>query len=142
MLADVPQTLTDVGVYAGVLAAIITTAGLVSRLRPVKWLWRTIISDPAAGWFRREVAEEIEQALVPVKAELSANGGDSVKDMAITAARIATRIADQKVIEKDAAYERHRLQDERFQAGSDRMDRIESQLGEVIDMLTTNEAGR
>lgn len=41
---------------AGILAA-------ATKARPVRWLGRTIVADPFRRWFRREVAEVVDERL-------------------------------------------------------------------------------
>jgi hypothetical protein len=58
---------------AGSTAAI----GFLLKLPPVRWVWRTLISEPVAGWFQREVHED---TIPLIKQELQLNGGESIKD--------------------------------------------------------------
>lgn len=78
------------------LSAIIGFVLLVARLRPVKWFVRKVVTDPLKSWFRQSVREELEQvveltatpmveevverAIAPIRAELTFNGGSSIKD--------------------------------------------------------------
>lgn len=80
MLAEVPQWLSDVVATLAALAAIGTSATVLSRFAPVRWVWRQLVGDPLARWFRREVRDEVDEAVEPIKAELSTNGGRSLKD--------------------------------------------------------------
>lgn len=79
MLADGAAALIDVGAAAGALVAIIGAVVLVTRLRPVKWLWRTLVSEPLSRWFRAQVREEVG----PAVQELSPNGGESFRDLVL-----------------------------------------------------------
>lgn len=79
--------LVDLGASALALTAIIGLIVLVSRLRPVKWLWRHVVSDPLASWFRDQVREEVQVATKPlevrlgsIEANLSPNAGKSLRD--------------------------------------------------------------
>lgn len=79
--------LVDVGIAAGAVAAIISCAVLVARLRPVRWVWRTLVAYPLARWFREQVAHEFEPRVAPLHERLSAvenelrpNGGTSFRD--------------------------------------------------------------
>ena len=43
--------------------ATVTALGVLSRLRPIRWLGRTVIKDPLAAWFRHEVAQIVDERL-------------------------------------------------------------------------------
>jgi len=73
-------TLADVATNVVALAAFLTALGVLSRLRPVKWLWRHVVKDPLSGWFRVEVGAVVNEQLEPLRAELSFNGGATTKD--------------------------------------------------------------
>jgi hypothetical protein len=76
----VQTVLVDVGTLAGSLAAILGCCLLVSRLRAVRWVWRTMIADPLAGWQREQVEHVVEPIVAEVRAELRPNGGSSAYD--------------------------------------------------------------
>lgn len=83
-------TLADVATNVVALAAFLTALGVLSRLRPVKWLWRHVVKDPLSGWFRVEVGAVVNEQLEPLRAELSFNGGATTKD---AVARVETAVA-------------------------------------------------
>jgi hypothetical protein len=62
------------------LAAFCTAIGVLSRLRPSKWLWRHIVSNPARDWANGLLDEKFDDKLAPIYAELSYNGGSTTKD--------------------------------------------------------------
>lgn len=47
--------LASAAILAGELSAIVAFLGLTSRLRPVKWLWRRLVTDPLGEWFRHQI---------------------------------------------------------------------------------------
>lgn len=49
--------------FVGSVAAFCVAVGVISRLRPVKWLWRTLVKDPFTIWFRREVGDIVDAKL-------------------------------------------------------------------------------
>lgn len=52
-VAEVPPFLTDA---AGIITAVSVIIGgfiLLSRLRPAKWIWRRLVSDPLGEWGSR-----------------------------------------------------------------------------------------
>lgn len=59
------------------LAGVITALGLISRTRPVRWLYRHLIGDPFIQWFRKTGGEIIEEK---VGKEFASNGGASLRD--------------------------------------------------------------
>lgn len=62
------------------LAAFCTALGVLSRLKPMKWLWRQNVKDPLSGWLREVVDERLEHKLQPIRYQLETNGGQSLKD--------------------------------------------------------------
>lgn len=71
----------------GALAVIVGAVTGLSRLRAARWLWRQLVAKPGSRWFRREVTEVVEPIveakLEPIRRELEANGGTSLKDVAV-----------------------------------------------------------
>lgn len=63
------------GVLVGIAAGL-GALGVLSRLRPVRWLWRHLVVDPVSEWFRSEVRDEV----APILAEVRPNGGASFRD--------------------------------------------------------------
>lgn len=88
VLAEAPRALVDLGAASAAVTAVIVLATLLTKARPVRWLWRTTIAVPLAAWFRAQVAHEIEPRIAEVRAELRPNGGSSAYD------RLSLRLAD------------------------------------------------
>jgi hypothetical protein len=49
-----------VGALCASLVAIVAAVRTLSGLRPVKWVWRALVADPASRKLRAEVREAIE----------------------------------------------------------------------------------
>lgn len=75
IVADVPPFMTDA---AGIVTATVVIVGgfaFLSRLRPMKWMWRKLVSDPlgewGARWFRSGAEtwhrEKIEPRLTKIE---------------------------------------------------------------------------
>ena len=84
--------MTSTGVVTAVvgLAAFCAALGALSRLKPVKWMWRQIVADPLSTWFDDKLDAKID----PIKAELSRNGGGSMKDAVVEMRESIARIDD------------------------------------------------
>lgn len=67
MLAELPTWLTDAGTIAGVIIATAAVLGLVARARPVRWLWRQLVSDPIGGWASGVVSAQVD----PVRSDIA-----------------------------------------------------------------------
>lgn len=80
VLAAIPRVLQDVGAAAAALTATLLFVGLVWRSRPMRWVWRRLVAEPFASWFRAQIAHEIEPRIAEVRAELRPNGGSSFRD--------------------------------------------------------------
>lgn len=50
-----------VGALCAALVAIVAAVRTLSGLRPVKWLWRALVADPASHKLRSEVREAIDE---------------------------------------------------------------------------------
>lgn len=93
--------LRDLGLTAAAVTAIVGCVVLVARLRPVRWVWRTIVSDPLSRWFRCQIAHEVEPRtallyaqlgqveatvttnsgrIAEIEKQLATNGGDTLRD--------------------------------------------------------------
>src|SRR5690606_33874148 len=80
MLAAVPSWLMDIGIAAGVITAIITAAITLSRLRPLRWGWRTAVAEPLARFQRAQILHVVEPRFCELRNELRPNGGSSAVD--------------------------------------------------------------
>lgn len=59
------------------LAAIFAALGALSRTKPIRWLFRRLVSEPFTQWFRETGGEIIEEK---VGKEFTSNGGASLRD--------------------------------------------------------------
>jgi hypothetical protein len=76
MVAEVPALLVEVAAWCIAATAILTFWALVCRTRLCRWLFAALIAEPVTHWLRREM----EEVVAPIKAELTLNGGRSLKD--------------------------------------------------------------
>jgi len=60
--------LTDAAATVVALAAVATALGVLCRLRPVRWVGRTLIGQPVLAAFRREVIEVVRSEVPAVVA--------------------------------------------------------------------------
>ena len=62
------------------MAAICTALSVLAKNRyigrPLKWIWRRLVSDPLSTWFNTLLDHKLE----PIRAELSFNSGATTKD--------------------------------------------------------------
>lgn len=68
--------LTDLGTVAGALLAIGALLAAASRLRPFRWLWRNLVTEPVGEWF----GAVIDHRLAPITEQFSNNGGSTARD--------------------------------------------------------------
>lgn len=135
MIAAAPSVLVDAGAAAGALVAIGMLAAGLSRLRPVRWLWRTVVAAPVSRWFRAEVCEEMRTALVPIQEEQAHLRRDLVAHMA---AEEDLRRAD----ERDRIEQRGRLDarlraiEAQLSAGAARFDGLDERMGRIERAVT------
>jgi hypothetical protein len=56
------------------LAGVVVAVGVLAKTRPMRWLWRTLVTDPLSAWGRSVVGEVVdEKVALP-------NGGSSLRD--------------------------------------------------------------
>lgn len=65
MLLAVTLTINVGAVASGVgaVAAFCVAVGVISRLRPVKWLWRRLVRDPFTEWTEALVGRVVDEKL-------------------------------------------------------------------------------
>lgn len=124
ILADLPPWVIDLGSAAGVVVAVTAALAVVTRARPVRWLWRVTISDPVSRWAAGVV-------------------GDSVADVS---ARLTDHMDEEIKLRKEDAAEREERQAEHaafrsevvasLSAGAERMAALEEGHREIKGMLT------
>lgn len=80
MLATAGDVVRDVGAVCAAVGAVIVTVGLVTRAKPVRWLFRKVVGDPVTEWHRAQTLYVVEAAVAPIHEQLKPNGGQSVRD--------------------------------------------------------------
>ena len=89
ILADALPWLTDAGASAAALLAVLGLAALLLKTRPVKWLWRTVVTKPATGWLQATIRAELE----PMRDELKVVRNE-VKDAVATDKATSAALVD------------------------------------------------
>lgn len=103
VLADVPSwvvTLRDASIAIGAVCGALLTIGAATKLpvvnRPIRWLWRNLVSDPVGGWLRGVLdhhaepdRERTEQVAAQV-AELSGQVAGLAEQASASAERLAS----------------------------------------------------
>ena len=76
--------IATVGVFLVTLAATAGALGVIARSavigRPLRWLWRTNVSDPLGHWFKAGVAEVVDERIDYLMH--NRNSGSSLLDLA------------------------------------------------------------
>jgi hypothetical protein len=70
----------DLAETVGAIGIIATAFVGLSKLRPVRWLARTILADPIDRWLTTTIRSEVNDALEDLKTEFRPNGGSSMHD--------------------------------------------------------------
>lgn len=78
MLGEVPSVLVDAGTVAGIVVALIAAVAAFSKTRPVRFLWRTLVSKPIGEWQVRQ----IKNAVAPIEKKLDLTAVALVDHMA------------------------------------------------------------
>ncbi len=88
MMSALPPVVTEATAFALSLTAIIGALALVSRLRPIRYVWRQLVSKPLAAWASSVIREgvlqfhlaEIAPQIEAIQKELTLNGGSTLRD--------------------------------------------------------------
>lgn len=102
MVAVLPPAIVAAAEFAVALTAIVGALALVSRLRPVRFAWRQLVSAPLAGWATSVIREgvmqfhlkEIAPQIAAIQKELTLNGGSTLRDEVVATRRVAERALD------------------------------------------------
>lgn len=68
MLAEVPPILVDLGLIAGIFTGVLAAVAAFARTRPVRFLWRSLVSKPVGEW----QTKQIEAVVKPLEEKLDA----------------------------------------------------------------------
>lgn len=101
------------------IAAVATALGFISRTKPVRWVWRHLVTEPMTAWSSRVVSEVVETKVT------KANGGESLRDR-IDA--VSTNQDDLKVFMQNL----HECMDRRFTDTHTRIEKLTDYAEEVI----------
>ena len=142
--------LTDVAAVVIALAAVATSLGVLSRLRAVRWLWRTVVAGPLRCWAQTEVigpavdariqsvqdtVEGIDRAVnhrdegEPRLVEQVDNAAGAIEDVRQIAARTETKVTDTAT--------RVTLLEQRVGGVEGRIGRCEGELCQIKDRLAS-----
>ena len=69
-IAAIPQLLLDVAAFLGAIVAILTAIGILTKLRPVKWLFNQLIGKPLAETFQRECREAVQPLIDELEVQM------------------------------------------------------------------------
>ena len=100
--------------YAGALVAIaaaLTAIKIITGGGPFKWIWNRLIHQPVRESLREVIVDEVSPLLESVRAELTTNGGSSLRDAINRLEKQGDRLeAGLKDAEATAASVRHELE--------------------------------
>jgi len=102
MMSALPPVVTEATAFALSLTAIIGALALVSRLRPIRYVWRQLVSKPLAAWASSVIREgvlqfhlaEIAPQIEAIQKELTLNGGSTLRDEVVATRRVAEQALD------------------------------------------------
>ena len=87
MFATAGDSIRDLGAVFAAIGAVVVTFGVLTKARPVRWVFRKLVSDPVTEWHRAQTLYVVESAvapiyeqLKPIHEQLQANGGSTLRD--------------------------------------------------------------
>lgn len=80
MFATAGDSIRDLGAVFAAIGAVVVTFGVLTKARPVRWVFRKLVSDPVTEWHRAQTLYVVEAAIAPIHEQLKPNGGQSVRD--------------------------------------------------------------
>ena len=82
-ILNASNLLLEAGLAAAALVSILTLLMLISRSKPVRFVFRRLVGDPTSSWLRATMKEELGDLcnrMSKVEDELKPNGGKSLRD--------------------------------------------------------------
>lgn len=98
-MATAGDTIRDIGAICAAVGAVFVLAGLLTRAKPVRWVFRKLVGDPLTAWHRAQTLYVVEAAIAPIHEQLKPNGGQSLRDRV----DIVERLVRQQGIGDDVA---------------------------------------
>ena len=82
-ILNASNLLLEAGLAAAALVSILTLLMLISRSKPVRFVFRKLVGEPTSSWLRTTIKEELGDVcdrITRVELELRPNGGKSLRD--------------------------------------------------------------
>lgn len=111
ILAELPNWITDAGSLAAALAAVAVVLGLITRARPVRWVWRSLVSAPMGRWFGGIVSAQVDPVRSDI-AELRGDLGTNTVDLKALRVELVTHMGAEEGLRSDDIANRDRRQEE------------------------------
>lgn len=70
MLATVGSAIVDLGAVFAAIGAVVVTFGVLTKARPVRWVFRKLVGDPVTEWHRAQTLYVVESAVAPIYEQL------------------------------------------------------------------------
>lgn len=67
LTAELPNWIIDAGSLAAAITAVLVVLGLLTRAKPVRWVWRQLIGEPVGRWAGGIVSAQVD----PVRADVA-----------------------------------------------------------------------
>ena len=84
MSAAVSPFIADAGAVAAAIVAVTAALGVMSRARPVRWVFSQLVAEPAGEWLdertEKVVVRVVEPRVAEIRSEMRPNGGNSLHD--------------------------------------------------------------
>ena len=84
MSAAVSPFIADAGAVAAAIVAVTAALGILSRARPVRWVFSQLVAEPAGVWLdertEKVVVRVVEPRVAEIRSEMRPNGGNSLHD--------------------------------------------------------------
>lgn len=132
LTAELPNWITDAGSLAAATTAVVVVLGLLTRAKPVRWVWRQLIGDPVGRWAGGIVSAQVD----PVRAELAELSTQLVNHMGAEEVLRAADVADRDRRQDELDIYRTKIRDDvaEIKAGLGTVHRrIDSALGRLAE---------
>lgn len=60
LIAEIASWITDAGSLAAAITAVLVVLGLLTRAKPVRWVWRQLIGEPVGRWAGSIVSAQVD----------------------------------------------------------------------------------
>lgn len=111
MFAELASWITDAGSLAAAITAVLVVLGLLTRAKPVRWVWRQLIGEPVGRWAGGIVSAQVDPVRNDI-ANLRTDLGTNTVDLKALRVELVNHMGAEEDLRATDIEDRDRRQDE------------------------------